>query len=58
MKQLTEKEAKLLYIDGSINIVDMRFYLEDIVTLEEMSLIDKLRQVEFRDTYCILLILF
>ena len=30
----------------------MKFYLEDIVTLKNMKLMDKLKLVEFRDTYC------
>jgi len=30
----------------------MKFYLEDIVTLDNMTLMNKLKLVEFRDTYC------
>jgi hypothetical protein len=30
----------------------MRFYLNDIQTLENLTLMQKLEAVEFKDTYC------
>ena len=42
---------KMLFVDGSKNN-ELRFYLNDIVTLEGMSFMEKLKEVDYRDTYC------
>ena len=49
--EATEREINLLYIDGSKK-GDFRFYLDNVTTIKEIGLIEKLDQVGFRDTYC------
>lgn len=48
---LEDSHIKLLYIDPK-RPNDMQFQLDDLVTLDSLSLLDKLREVGFKDTYC------
>jgi len=50
LKNIGEKELKLLYSDGS-DPNEIRLYFEDFSTLEDLDFLQKLKEVDFRDTY-------
>lgn len=51
MDGLTELEVKLTYSDGVKKISDLSFYFEDAGNMEDLNLIERLIQIDFRDTY-------
>lgn len=52
MKNIGERQIKLLYADGTAdNDGDIKLYFEDTSNLKEMNFLEKLREVDFRDTY-------
>jgi len=50
MEEITEKEFRLLYADGSRKN-DIKFNFEDTVNMRKLSFIGKLKEVDFRDTF-------
>ncbi|KAL4438400.1 hypothetical protein ABPG74_009439 [Tetrahymena malaccensis] len=51
LEGLNELEIKLTYSDGAKKTSDIQFYFEDVNTMEDQNLIDRLMEVDFRDTY-------
>lgn len=51
MDGLTELEVKLTYSDGAKKSSDLQFYFEDTNVMEDLNMIYRLIEVEFRDTY-------
>lgn len=50
LHDITSKEVKLLYADNCDNN-SVHFYFEDICSLKKPDVINKLVEVNFRDTY-------